>query len=154
MITKCKGSNRFIALKLNMSKAYNRIEWKFLEAVLLKMGFNSRWVDLIMACLSSITYSILINGQAQPFFKPSKGIRQGDPLSLYLLIFCVESLSHLLTKTKMEGNITSLVIGNGPIRVNHLFFANDYLFFWKSNSLKWSRLVHLLELYNMLLDSF
>lgn len=75
-----------------------------------------------MACVSSVIHSILINGQGQPSFKPSRGIRQEDPLSPHLFILCTESLSHLLTKVEMDGNITNIIIGNGPLRVNYLFF--------------------------------
>lgn len=56
------GSSGFMALKLDMSKAYNRVEWSFFKDVMLQMGFNNRWVTLVMECITFVTYSILING--------------------------------------------------------------------------------------------
>lgn len=100
-----------------------------------------------MACVCLVSYSILVNGHAQTFFKPSRGIRQEDPLSPYLFILCVESLSLLLFKAEQEGSISSMPIGNGFLRVNHLFYINDSLLFFKANSMEWSRMMHLLELY-------
>ena len=64
-----------MAMKLDMSKAYDRVEWCFLEKILLRMGFIESWVAMIMLCVSTVTYSILINGEPKSFIRPSRGLR-------------------------------------------------------------------------------
>ena len=63
MKTQCSSKTSFMASKLDMSKAYDRVEWVFLQKVLLKMGFKEAWVGLIMHCVTTVTYSILVNGE-------------------------------------------------------------------------------------------
>lgn len=74
-----------MALKIDMSKAYDRIEWIFLEKMLLKLGFNSWWTHLIMQCVTLVEYNVVQDrGDIGPI-RPSRGLRQGDPLSLSYL---------------------------------------------------------------------
>ena len=89
MKTQSSGREGFMALKLDMSKAYDRVEWSFLEKFMLKMGFQDSWVAMIMQCVSTVTYSILLNGEPKEFIQSSRGLRQGDPLSPFsLLVLC------------------------------------------------------------------
>ena len=90
------GKDGFMDVKLDMSKAYDRVEWRFLDAVMNKMGFNDRWRRWIMECMSTVNYSFTINGQIREYVTPQRGIRQGDPLSPYLFLLCSEGLSSLL----------------------------------------------------------
>lgn len=86
----------FMALKLDMSKAYDRVEWNFLDKVMERLGFDNKWKALIGCCIHSISFSIMVNGKPHGLFHPSKELRQGDPLSPYLFLLCVEGLHCLI----------------------------------------------------------
>jgi hypothetical protein len=141
----------FMGIKLDMSKVYDRVEWNFIEAIMRKMGFSDRWVNLILECARIVTYAILINGRPVGNIKPTRGIQQGDTLSPYLFILCAEGLSSLLAAAKRTGAITGVPTStNGP-KLNQLFFADDRLLFCKTNSLEWRRVIKILEKYEVAL---
>ncbi|KAJ0007624.1 hypothetical protein Pint_29766 [Pistacia integerrima] len=147
MNTSLKGKDGYMALKLDMSKAYDRLEWSFLQAVMRKMGFSPTWIKVIMNCLSSVTYSILINGIPQKPFKPSRGIRQGAPLSPYLFIIRAEALSRLIQDAEDREAIKGVPMGRSKMSISHLFYADDCLLFCKANHYEWNRLFKLLDTY-------
>ena len=87
-----------MSLKLDMSKAYDRVEWVCLEKIIERLGFGPRWRGLMMQCITSVTYSIKINGKLSGKITPSRGLRQGDLLSPYLFLLCAKGLSDLIKK--------------------------------------------------------
>ena len=80
-------------IQLDLSKAYDKVGWSYLEAMLVAFGFCLRWITWILAMVKSPSYSILFNGAPSEPFLPSRGIRQGDPISPFLFIILMEGLS-------------------------------------------------------------
>lgn len=141
----CKA--KFMAVKTDMSKAYDRVEWKFLEALLIKLGFAEKWVSWILRCVSSVTYQILLNGEAKGNIIPSRGLRQGDPLSPFLFILLTEALISKLRGAEEEGRITGLKIARASPEISHLLFADDSLFFCKADVQQCAELIRIINLY-------
>lgn len=136
-----------MAVKTDMSKAYDRLEWDFIEAVFLQLGFHPSWTNLIIQCVKTVSYSFLINGSVQGLVKPHRGIRQGDPLSPYVFILCSEVLSGLCRKAQEENKLQGISVATNCPRINHLLFADDTLFFCRTNTKNVSALLKILSLY-------
>jgi hypothetical protein len=108
-----EGKQGFCAVKLDMHKAYDRIEWSFLEKILLQMGFQQRWVKMIMSCVSTVQYRVRFNSQETEIIKPTRGLRQGDPLSPYLFLLCTEGLTSLINQAEQEGELQGVRVYRG-----------------------------------------
>jgi len=108
MKTKSKGNKYDAALKLDISKAYDCIDWDYLRDIMIKMGFSAQWVKWIMLCVETVDYSVLVNGATVGPIVPGRGLRQGDPLSPYLFILCAEGLSALIRKAESQGTLHGL----------------------------------------------
>jgi hypothetical protein len=141
------GKVGYMAVKLDMSKAYDRVEWCFLEEVMKKMGFEVKWIDWVLKCISIVQYDLLINGNLVGPIIPSRGIRQGDPISPYLFIICVEVLSLKLQLAQSGGLLLGVPTSPKGPRINHLFFADDSLIFCRAHQDEWESLSRLLEGY-------
>ena len=142
-----KGHKGFFALKLDMSKAYDRVEWKFLEKIMIKLGLPMSLITLIMRCVNSVSYSILINGQPSPQFSPSRGLRQGDPLSPHLFLFYAEAFSSLIRKAETQNSIHGYKICRRAPAVSHLFFVDDNIIFGRANQQKMHVIYDILQCY-------
>ncbi|KAL9679594.1 hypothetical protein QQ045_017460 [Rhodiola kirilowii] len=138
-----KGANKqktgFMSIKLDMSKAYDRIEWRFLESMMLTMGFTVGWVRKIMMCVESVTYKVKVNDIISESIKPNRGLRQGDPISPYLFLICAEWFTYAVAKYQEAGLIRGIKIcRNAPV-ITHLMFADDSMMFLKvrEDSIRW-----------------
>ena len=121
-----------IVCKLDIEKAYDHLSWEFLIQVLDKMGFGKRWVSWVKWCISTASFSIMVDRSPTGFFQNSRGLRQGDPLSPYLFVIGMEALSQLLN-CAVDGNYLSGSKiagrdGDGFV-ISHLLYADDTLLF-------------------------
>ncbi|XP_050233191.1 uncharacterized protein LOC126681681 [Mercurialis annua] len=119
------GKKSSLALKLGISKAYDRVEWAYLAQVLKVWGFNNTFTAWILECVTTVSYSILVNGESCDYFKPSRGLRQGDPLSPLVFVLCDEGLSHKLNQATTTNIIRGIQIARHAPPISHLFFADD-----------------------------
>jgi hypothetical protein len=149
MQTRMKGKKGYVALKLDMSKAYDRVKWGFLEEIMRKLGFGERWIGHIMQCVQSVTYGILINGTPFGNIHPTRGLRQGDPLSPYLFLLCAEGLSALLHKAEVDGHISRVPIAARGYKLSHLSFADDSMLFCRATFPEWENVMKLLKSYEL-----
>lgn len=115
--------------------------------MLRKLGFATRWIHLLMSCVRTVTYSILINGQPYGHIVHTRGIRQGDPLSPYFFIICAEVMSSMLHRSGRDDDITGVSISRGGTSIHHLLFADDSLLFCRANLMEWRNIQALLAHY-------
>ena len=132
---KSKNRSGWCALKLDMKKAYDRIEWDFLWQCLHAMGFPTQWVNWIKECVSNVSYSLKINGHTTQWFRPSRGLRQGDPLSPYLFILCMEAfVMKLSISAASPGSGIGFKLQPNTPTIPCLLFADDCLLLCKGTS--------------------
>jgi hypothetical protein len=100
-----------VICKLDLEKAYDHVNWSFLLFLLKQCGFGERWREWIEWCISSVRFSILVNGSPEGFFNSSRGIWQENPLSPLLFVLVMEALSRMVNATIEQGLITSFFVG-------------------------------------------
>ena len=140
-------NNNHCALKLDMMKAYARVEWNYLEAIMRKLGFAAPWVSIVMNMVRTVSFSILFNGSKLEEFKPTRGIRQGDPISPYLFLLAAEGLSCLLKSQSQSSQLSGIKVAPSAPSVNHLLFVDDSLLFCKASVDGAEEVSHLLDTY-------
>lgn len=140
MKQKKSGGEGIVALKLDVSKAYNRVNWRFLENQMYQMGFSKKWIDWIMLCVSTVSYSINFNGSQVGPITLVRGLRQDDPLSPYLFLLCVEGLIRAINNSASEGKIKGCKIHRQAPAVTHLLLQMIVSCFFKH---LWKKLLKL-----------
>ncbi len=127
-IQRKKGRIGQFILKLDLEKAYDRLKWDFIREVLMFFKFPTSFVNLVLECVSTSSFSILVNGGQMETFKPSKGIRQRDHLSPYLFILCMEYLSLKILEACDNNSWKAIKASRSGPGFSHLIFADDLLF--------------------------
>ncbi|KAA3490359.1 reverse transcriptase [Gossypium australe] len=130
---KRSGKKGVMVVKLDMSKAYDRAEWGFLEVVITKLGFPKDWTELLHRCITSVRYTVNINERKGNLFQPSRGLRQGDPLSPFLFLMCSEGLSSLMRTSMKRGSIKGVKASRKGPAISHLLFADDCIHFGEAS---------------------
>lgn len=124
-----KHSNQAgMLLKLDLSKAFDKLSWTYIQQMLIAFGFGSTWIRWIMSLISSTCFSILVNGIPSRPFSPSRGIRQGDPLSPFLFVLMAEGLGRHIKKSLQSHQLKGLSIHHSPA-ISHQQFVDDTLLF-------------------------
>ena len=125
-----RGRTRYGTIKLDLKKAYDRLEWHFIQETLEFFQLPQNLITLIMNMITSTRFHILWNGSPLPEVVPSRGIQQGDPLSSYLFIFYLERLSIKLNEV-VRDKVVHPISFRGRVPLSHLFFADDIFLFTK-----------------------
>jgi len=116
-----------MAIKLDLANAFDRVNHSFLLKVIRKFGFGDKFIKWIRACILEPWIAPLVNGRATEFFKASRGLRQGCPLSPLIFVIQASILSFLLNKRMQDQDINGLCIIRGAKKINHTLFADDTL---------------------------
>ena len=128
------GTKGWMAIKLDLEKAYDRVRWDFIRDTLIRMKLPDSLIEVIMSCVTTSSLSILWNGEPSESFKPTRGIRQGDPLSPYLFVACMERLSQLINTLQRGGRWKAIPVSRGGTKISHLMFADDVVLFGEASA--------------------
>ncbi|KAA0048127.1 reverse transcriptase [Cucumis melo var. makuwa] len=122
-----KQKTRGFVFKIDIEKAFDRINWKFIDFLLKKKGLPKKWRQWTKSYITTVQYSILINGKPRGKIKPKRGIRQGDPISPFIFVLAMDYLSYLLKHLENLNKIKGTIIKD--INLTHLLFKDDILLF-------------------------
>lgn len=142
-----KGAVGWMAIKLDLEKAYDRLKWEFVRETLVDAGLPQDFVQLVWHCISSPMMKVLWNGEAQESFQPSRGIRQGDPISPYLFVLCMERLSQLIHMAVDHDIWKPIQLNRGGPKLSHLAFADDVILFAEASMDQVESITTILDLF-------
>ncbi|GJV12047.1 putative RNA-directed DNA polymerase, eukaryota, reverse transcriptase zinc-binding domain protein [Tanacetum coccineum] len=142
-----KKKKSIMLFKVDFEKAYDTISWKFLDHMLLSLGFGSKWRRWIQVCLYSARSSVVVNGSPTSEFSIKRGLRQGDSLSPFLFIIIMEGLHIILQNAVCSGLIHGTVIGNFGHKLSHLFYADDVVIISEWNRQDMDNIIRVLQVF-------
>lgn len=123
-----------MAIKVDLKKAYNRLSWHFIHETLQELKLLIMLINLIMACITTSRMNVLWNGKLTFEFSSGRGVRQGDPLSPYIFVLCIECLSHVISRSIQQGHWKLIRLARIETPLSHLFFADDLLLLLEASS--------------------
>lgn len=138
-MNKSKSKKGSIILKLDIRKAFDTISWQFIQTLLHAYDLLDQWISLVNSCLSSMEYTPIFNGIKLNPFKPSRGVRQGDPISPYIFILAMEYLSIQIQQAIKLGNLKPFKIGTQGLKVSHLLFKTMSCVFLRQTLSDWKQ---------------
>lgn len=136
-----------MAIKFDLEKAYDRLNWSFIKDTLVHIWVPNGFVNLVWHCISSSRMRMLWNGEALDEFTPSRGIRQGDLISPYLFVLCIEKLFQMISLVVDLKEWSPIQLSRGGPPLSHLAFADDVLLFAEASVEQILLIKHILDLF-------
>ena len=124
-----KAGPELMTMKIDLEKAYDRLACPFILETLELLDFPNDWVRNIMYCIESLVLSVLWNGEKLESFTPTRGIRQGDPISPYIFVLYMESLGHIIHDAIGDSHWKPIHLSRNRPQISHLFFVDDLILF-------------------------
>ena len=134
-----------MVVKIDLEKAYDRLEWLFIKMVLEHFGFSESMISLIMSYVYTSTTALLFNGSKLDSFPPSRGIRQGDPISPYLFLLCKEFLGAQITSMCEDKRWDKVRASRSGPSFSHVLFADDLMLFAKADYKNCEAIIEVLD---------
>jgi hypothetical protein len=117
---KVRGKKGYFAIKVDLAKAYDMLRWDFIHNILKEVGLPMGMVDIIMQGVTSVKTNVNWHGARSAYFQPHRGIRQGDPMSPYIFVICMDKLSHLISNAVNQGKWKGIRAGRTGPSISHV----------------------------------
>ncbi|KAJ9537397.1 hypothetical protein OSB04_030130 [Centaurea solstitialis] len=140
---------KLLIFKVDFAKAFDSLNWSFLDSVLNQMGFGKKWRDWVKGCVGTAKMSVLINGSPTNEFRMGKGVRQGDPLAPFLFILAAEGLNVALREATRKNIFRGVCMGNEGEDVSLLQFADDAIFMGEWDTENARNLIRILKCFEV-----
>nr|KAJ0214062.1 hypothetical protein LSAT_V11C400160070 [Lactuca sativa] len=144
-----KTGRKMLLFKADFNKAFDSVNWEYLDSIMMQMNFSEKWRRWIAGCLESSKASVLVNGSPTKDFDMSKGVRQGDPMSPFLFIIAMEGLHVMMSSAVERGLFDGMKIPNSNVNISHLFYADDALFIGHWSQRNIANLARILRCFHM-----